>query len=146
MDQLQSILSAEEQFLLNQEVDGLNKALNQGRQVQQGLGKDDFLKLLTTQLSHQNPMAPMEDREFIAQMAQFSSLEQMTSMAQGFAKLTSMIAGNDASLALGKSVEITLGERVIQGTVEAVTRGDAPQVLVNGNFYDWEQVGIVFNN
>ena len=46
----------------------------------QSLGKDDFLKLLVTQLSHQDPMSPMDDTTFVAQMAQFSSLEQMQNM------------------------------------------------------------------
>lgn len=45
------------------------------------LGKDAFLKLLVTQLKTQDPLEPMQDRDFIAQMTQFSSLEQITNMA-----------------------------------------------------------------
>jgi flagellar basal-body rod modification protein FlgD len=44
------------------------------------LGRDAFLQLLTTQLAHQDPMQPQADTEFIAQLAQFSSLEQLQQM------------------------------------------------------------------
>ncbi|MGN4126199.1 flagellar hook assembly protein FlgD [Lysinibacillus sphaericus] len=51
------------------------------------LGKDAFLQLLITQLQNQDPTNPMDDREFIAQMAQFSSLEQMQNMTKGLEAL-----------------------------------------------------------
>lgn len=44
------------------------------------LGRDAFLRLLTTQLAHQDPLQPQADSEFIAQLAQFSTLEQLTEM------------------------------------------------------------------
>ena len=132
--------SAEEKVQLDQFVHDFNVKLNPTRQPQQNMGKDDFLKILITQLSYQDPMSPMEDKEFIAQMAQFSTLEQMTGMAKDFAKLTAMITGTEASSALGKNVELAEGENTVQGMVQAVTRGEVPQVLVNGNFYNWDQV------
>jgi len=46
----------------------------------QTLGQNDFLQLLMTQLQNQDPMSPMDNTQFIAQMAQFSSLEQMTNL------------------------------------------------------------------
>ncbi|SHE33107.1 flagellar basal-body rod modification protein FlgD [Tissierella praeacuta DSM 18095] len=48
------------------------------------LDKDAFLRLLTTQLANQDPLNPIEDREFIAQLAQFSSLEQMQNLNKTF--------------------------------------------------------------
>jgi flagellar basal-body rod modification protein FlgD len=138
-------LNAEEQAKVNQYVNDFNNKLNQGHKPQQNLGKDDFLKILITQLSYQDPTTPMDDKEFIAQMAQFSTLEQMTSMAADFAKLTAMITGTEAASALGRSVELVDGDRVVQGTVRAVTRDNVPQVLVNGEYYNWTQVKKVFD-
>lgn len=45
------------------------------------LGKDEFLKILMTQLQNQDPLSPLDDKDFVAQMATFSSLEQLMNMA-----------------------------------------------------------------
>ena len=137
-------LSAKEMSETNRFVNEFNAKLTGGKPAGQSLGRDDFLKLLITQLSYQDPTAPMEDKEFIAQMAQFSSLEQMTNMAGDFSRLAEIITGNEAASAIGKSVEILEGENTVQGTVKAVTRGGPPQILVNGNYYQWSQVTKIF--
>jgi flagellar basal-body rod modification protein FlgD len=145
MELSRPVLSSAEQSELNRIVRDFNLQNNPTRQPQQNLGRDDFLKILITQLSYQDPTSPMQDREFIAQMAQFSTLEQMTGMAKDFAKLTSLFSGSEAASSLGRNVEIVEGERTVQGMVQAVTRGEAPQVLVNGSFYDWDHVIKVYS-
>lgn len=64
---------------------------NYKKETQTGndLGKDAFMKILIAQLQNQDPLNPMEDREFIAQMASFSSLEQMMNMTNMFEKFMS---------------------------------------------------------
>ncbi|MBL8967199.1 MAG: flagellar hook assembly protein FlgD [Spirochaetaceae bacterium] len=127
------------------EVDAFNKALSQGKTSSKELDKDDFLKILITQLQHQDPTAPLQDKEFIAQMAQFSSLEQMTNMSQGFNKLSGLLASSEAGQVLGRNVEIRDGESLVSGVVTQVVRGDNPLVGVNGKLYDFEQVEKVLN-
>lgn len=71
------------------------------------LDKDDFLQLLVTQLEHQDPLNPLDDKEFIAQLAQFSSLEQMQNIASSLDTLNKTVSNQDALSAanyLGKSV------------------------------------------
>lgn len=67
------------------------------------LGKDDFLKILMTQLKHQDPLEPLQDREFIAQMTQFSTLEQMTNVASLLGQLRHSL-GISSDL-IGKEIE-----------------------------------------
>ncbi|MCL2617587.1 MAG: hypothetical protein FWD98_00895 [Defluviitaleaceae bacterium] len=96
------------------------------------LGRDDFLMLLMAQLQHQDPMNPMENHEFVAQMAQFSALEQMQHMNR------SMLLQQGNNL-LGRWVEgtyfndATMEWRTVQGFSEAVViRNGEPHLRVGG--------------
>jgi flagellar basal-body rod modification protein FlgD len=60
------------------------------------LGKEDFLKLLVAQLTHQDPTSPMQDTEFVSQLATYSSLEQQMTMNKN---LETLIASNNATTA-----------------------------------------------
>ncbi len=94
------------------------------------LGKDDFLNLLVTQLKYQDPLSPMENQEFIAQMAQFSALEQMQNM-------NTTISNSAAFALVGKEItaivanEETGAYEEITGTVDSVklSNGEAYAVV-----------------
>jgi len=135
-------LSAQDMLKLNRDVDEFNKSISNSptRKSNTGLDRNDFLKILITQLSHQDPTQPVEDKEFIAQMAQFSSLEQITNMNEGLSKVADLVMRSQALNILGSSVEVADGESKVSGIVDAVTTGDFPQVLVNGRYYDFSQV------
>lgn len=114
------------------------------------LGKDDFLKLLVTQLRHQDPINPVEDKEFIAQLAQFSSLEQMqnlttsiNTMMESQQRLTAL---SQATAMIGKEVEIAShsGESLF-GKVSGVQFISGwPEVIVDGKTYDFTEIVSIF--
>lgn len=97
------------------------------------LGKDAFLKLLTTQLQHQDPLNPMEDSEFMGQMAQFSTLEQVTNMATANQSMADNLAFSKSVSLIGRTVTYT-GEddQPKTGTVERVTTTDGKPALTVG--------------
>lgn len=86
------------------------------------LGKDDFLKMLVTQLQNQDPLNPMQDTQFISQMAQFSSLEQMQNMATSMdtTKATQMVGSlvtwNDGTGQLLSGV--ATGVKIVNGAAK----------------------------
>ena len=103
--------------------------------IEETLGKDAFLRLLITQIRYQDPLSPLDDREFIAQLAQFSSLEQMQEMNAGLGIVQQMSAATQALSLVGR--QITAQEPgtadPIVGTVEAVSfRNGVPMLIVSG--------------
>ncbi len=96
------------------------------------LGKDDFLKILLAQLQNQDPLNPMEDKEFIAQMASFSSLEQMINIAD-LMQQWMQTSGRDALLRysgwIGKTVHWQEGDATMSAVVKSVTQKDGNIVL-----------------
>lgn len=62
-------------------------------QKSNALGQDAFMQLLVTQLEHQDPTAPQDDGQFIAQLAQFSSLERLTKMDQTLTSINLLLSG-----------------------------------------------------
>ena len=137
-----TVISGDELANLTRRVEDFNRTLTPGRIPQPELGKDDFLKLLITQLSHQDPTKPLEDREFVAQMAQFSTLEQMTNMNGELSKVLGLLARSQAVNLLGKTVEIAQagGQAGITGRVEGISGSQYPQVMVGGRYYDASEV------
>jgi flagellar basal-body rod modification protein FlgD len=100
---------------------------------QNGMGKDTFMKLLVAQMRQQNPMAPSDDKEMIAQMTQFSMLEQITELATSSAMTAS--AGNTAQAValLGRPVTYVDADGAEQsGTVDKVSFADGLPVLTVG--------------
>ena len=120
------------------------------RMAKDTLDKEDFLKILVTQLTHQDPTNPMDDREFIAQMAQFSSLEQMQNLNKEFARVAGLVAMSQATSLIGRTVDVavTVGRdadgkdivRTVTGRVDEVVGGQTPQLFINGNYYDYAAV------
>ena len=74
--------------ILTQTQNEFNQAVSNNSTSSDELGKEQFLQLLVTQLQNQDPLNPMEDQEFIAQMAQFSSLKQLMNLNTSMKGLT----------------------------------------------------------
>jgi flagellar basal-body rod modification protein FlgD len=106
------------------------------------LGKDEFLKLMIVQMQNQDPLEPQKDTDFIAQMAQFSSLEQMLNMNK-------TIVLSAAVGLIGSSVEWTDDKGVVNiGIVHSalVNNKGVVQVLIGDKAVDFEKVKTITND
>lgn len=94
------------------------------------IGKDQFLQLLVTQLQHQDPLSPLQPHEFAAQLAQFSSVEQLTQLNDAVA---TQIASSQLSAMIGKTAlsASLLGKQIVaEGNQVVIPSGGAGQIRI----------------
>jgi flagellar basal-body rod modification protein FlgD len=100
------------------------------------LGVNDFLKLITVQLTSQDPLKPMEDTQFISQMSSFTSLEQMKGLSKNFEEFATEQRISSAQNYLGKQITVLDGDKEVSGLVSEVSLVEGkPKLTVNGNTY-----------
>ena len=114
-------------------------------QQKNALGKDDFLKLMMIQMQHQDQLNPMDNEQMLSQMAQFSSLEQMSNLNDNFANAASSTAFVDATRLLGKQVsipDISGSSQLISSTVKTIRNTTQGPLLTleNGQVITVDQV------
>ncbi len=96
-----------------------------------GLSFESLLKIVLTQLTYQDPLKPMDNFQFVSQLAQFSQIQQTQTMADRLQILVSAQATAQATGLLGRTVDIPAGGQTLSGTVRAVSFRDGnPQVTV----------------
>ncbi len=100
-----------------------------------GLGKDAFFKLLIAELTNQNPLSPMENKDFVSQLTQFSSLEQLRNLNNTLASLGEIFLLSQAAQFIGYRVEAEspLTGEVIEGVVKEVRWNEGIPYLLVGN-------------
>jgi flagellar basal-body rod modification protein FlgD len=94
-----------------------------------GISQDQFLKILLTQLRFQNPLEPMDNAQFVAQLAQFSALEVNREQSDKIDSLLSMQAASQAVTLIGKSVELTGADAGQVGKVIAISFSSGQPLL-----------------
>jgi len=101
------------------------------------MGQDEFLQLLVAQLSSQDPLNPTKDTEFVAQMAQFTALEQTKTMSEEISAMRNEQEFLESHQFLGRAVELKNGSETISGVVTAVKVVDGvTKIEVNGELYE----------
>jgi flagellar basal-body rod modification protein FlgD len=86
-----------------------------------GLGFEDLLKIVLTQLTYQDPLKPVENFEFVSQLAQFSQIQQTQTMSDRLTSILQAEATAQATGVLGRIVDIPAGETVLTGKVKAIS-------------------------
>lgn len=112
-----------------------------GALANSAISQEEFIKLFLAQLNYQDPMEPVNNSEFLAQLAQFSALEQSRQINDNIVSLVTMESSTQALTLLGKTVEVTATTGTnFTGTVQAISYvSNGPQMTVlkaDGSFVD----------
>jgi len=123
----------------------VNEISEQGTRDGATMQMDDFLQLLTAQIANQDPLEPMKDTEFISQMANIASLEQMQQFSKGFENFADSHKDMVTQAYLGRKVNIEDEGKSITGIVDAVNKAEdgVVTVQVNGKDYSPENISRV---
>ena len=93
--------------------------------------QQDFLKILLTQLTYQDPMKPMDNQEFMAQMAQFTSLEQTQQLNSKIEVLIANQAALQSVGLIGRTVDVSVNGATMTGTVKSLSfAGETPMMTL----------------
>lgn len=111
------------------------------------LGKDAFLQLLVTQLQYQDPLNPQTNQEFIAELTQFSTLEEMQNMTGTLTNAQALgLVGRNVILEVGKSAGLS-STTTVAGYVEYVKMVDGDAKLsIKGELYDYADLEYVLDD
>ena len=100
---------------------GATPTTSQSTLQQAGLSQNDFLKILMTQLSYQDPLKPLDNEQFIAQMAQFTNLEQTKQLSDSMTNLLTIQSATQSIGLIGKTVQVNTASGSQVGTVSTIT-------------------------
>lgn len=98
-----------------------------------GVNQADYMKLFMQELTYQDPLKPVDNREFMAQMAQFSALQQTQEMNDSLKGLTGMASGNQALMLLGKTVKLKGSEEMGKVVTVSFPAKEPPRLSVSMN-------------
>jgi flagellar basal-body rod modification protein FlgD len=99
-----------------------------------GIGQEDFMRILLTQLRFQDPLKPVDNQQFVAQLAQFSALEINRQQSEKIDTLLTIQAADQAVGLVGKNVEVRNAQGSTVGSVTAISFASGePRLTVNSN-------------
>ena len=114
-----------------EDYEAMQAAKGADNKANDSLDKEAFLKLLVTQMQYQDPLDPRDNAEYVAQLAQFSALEQMTNVYDSVSEVSQLVSNIDTSVLVGQ-LSSMIGQEV-QWTEETAVLDASGKGMVDGS-------------